>query len=48
MDKYSLLVITLFLLIAFHVFSYKITDLLYPLVGLLIGPGCLSLVQDVN
>ena len=51
MDKYSLLVITLiFLLTAFHIFSYlKLPGLLvYPLVGLIIGPSCLSLVQDVN
>ena len=51
MDKYSLLVITLiFLLTAFHVFSYlKLPGLLvYPLVGLIIGPSCLSLIQDIN
>ena len=51
MDKYSLLVTTLFfLLTAFHVFSYfKLPGLLvYPLVGLIIGPSFLSLVQDIN
>ena len=51
MDKYSLLVITLFfLLIAFHVFSYlRLPGLLvYPLVGLIIGPSCLSLIQDME
>ena len=51
MDKYSLLVITLlFLLTTFHVFSYLNLPglLVYPLVGLIIGPSCLSLLKDVN
>ena len=51
MDKYSLLVITLFfLLLAFYIFSYlKLPALLvYPLVGLIIGPSCFSIVQDIN